>query len=73
MIQDTELAVKTFCLVIIATASGVTGFNLAQWDLILGMIFKGLGCVSTILIITINWKTFFEIFKKIKPINNKKE
>ena len=73
MIHDAELAVKTGCLVVIAAASGITGFNLAQWDIILGLIFKGLGCISTFLIIVINWKTFFEIVKKIKITGTKKD
>lgn len=65
MNEDTALAIKTFCLAIIATVSGVGGYNVGQWDILLGMAFKLLGCVSTMFIIVINWNAFRDRIKKI--------
>lgn len=74
MIQDhTALAIKTYCLAIIAAASGITGFNLAQWDLILGIIFKLLGCISTLLIIIINWSSLIKMIKGSNIFKKKKQ
>lgn len=61
--EDTALTIKTVCLAVVAAVSGATGFNLAQWDLVLGVAFKGLGCISTILIIIINWGSLVEKLK----------
>jgi hypothetical protein len=72
MIQDTDLAIKTTCLAIVASVSAVSGFNLAQWDLVLGMLFKALGCISTVVIIIINWKTLVERIKESSIFGKKK-
>lgn len=71
--DETALAIKTYCLAIIAAVSGATGFNLAQWDLVLGIAFKLLGCVSTILIIIINWNSLVAKLKESSLFSKKKK
>lgn len=63
--------IKTFILGFITIITGITGFTLGNVDLVINILFKTAGLISTILIIVINWDSFLTKIN-IKKIKEKK-